>query len=131
MSAKGKKPTNNLFAQSYFGTSTVSRTMTMLASTAIKLWPSVIDTIRSIMNSEHQNLCVRQTCVGNCGATTSKEALHFVDCRVFKGFIRLQSFYGSTSFISPNIEIDYDRQVNCFYRVKNLCKLNKFRTVQH
>lgn len=33
--------------------------------------------------------------------------------------------------MNPELEIYYDAQVNCIYRVKNLCKINRFRTVQH
>lgn len=33
--------------------------------------------------------------------------------------------------MTPKLEINYDDHVKCLYRVKKLCKLKTFRTVQH
>lgn len=67
----------------------------------------------------------------NNGDKIAEEALYFSDYRVFKGFLRLQLFYGSTLFMKPKYDMNKEADINCLHRVKNLCKLNNFRTVQH
>lgn len=126
-----RKPSNTAVAQSYFGTVNVSRTMTMLASTAVRLPKPVIQTVGHIMNSEHPDLCTGEPDFENHGATTQRDALSWVDCRVYRSFIRLQSLYGSTMYMNPKCELDEKAQVNTLYRVQNLCRSNGFRTVQH
>lgn len=131
LSSSGSKPSNLSVAQSYFGTTETSRTMTMLASTAVRLPMAVIETIGKITNSEHPELCTGQTYFENYGAGSTKEAESWLDCRLYKSFIRLQSLYGSTVFMNPSSEMEKQAQVNTLYRVQLICRERGFRTVQH
>lgn len=131
LSADGSKPSNTLVTNYYFTTKSVSRKMTMLASTAIRFKPSVIVTIGLIVNSEHTGPCVSQSYIETHGARTSEEPLHFVDCRVFRAFLLLQCLFGSTSFMNTKTDMEYIVQVNYLFQVQNLFRLNVFRTVQH
>lgn len=62
----------------------------MLESTAIRLRASVIAIIWLIVNLDHPDLCLTKSDIDTKGDNTSDQALHFVDCRVFRGFFRLQ-----------------------------------------
>lgn len=105
--------------------------MKMLETIAISLKLSVISTIGLIINSEHPDLCVRQFDIEIHCAKKTEEAFHLADCRGFRAFISLQSVYGSTSFMNSKKDTEQNAQVNCMLQIKNLCRLNGFRTVQH
>lgn len=79
--------------------------MTMLASTPIRLKPSIIAKIGLIVNSEQPHLRVSQSHIKTDGEKTSEEAFRFGDCRMFRELVRLQSLYGSTSFMNPKTYI--------------------------
>lgn len=83
-------------AQSYFGTNDTSRTMAMLASTAVRHPVLVIQSIGEVMNIANPQLCTRKHEFEIHGAATSKYAFHWIHCHVNRSFIRLQSIYPST-----------------------------------
>lgn len=89
----------------------------MLSSTAVHLQHPVIQIIGQIMNIEHPYLCTGQTQFENHAAMTQKDALNWFECRVFSCYIRLQSLYGSITYINPKSLLEDATQINTLYRV--------------
>ena len=85
-------------SQSYFGCPKVNRTMTMLASVAIRLPVPVLKEIGNIMNSEQPGLCLKKN--SSFDVRSEEEMMSTVDCRFFRSFTKLNSLYGSRCFMN-------------------------------
>lgn len=83
------------------------------------------------MNIEPLDLCTVRTAFANKWATTTKDAMSWVDRRVFRKFNRLQSIYGSTSYMNPKSDLELSAQVNTPYFVYQTFKAKSFRNFQH
>lgn len=124
-------PTNAQVARTYFGTTTASRTMTMMASLAIRLGPDVMTTLGKIVNSEFPEICIKNKNIDSHGATTADEVKKIVDCRIYRSFVKMNSLYTSTCFMNPKTPVQEQAQVNTLYRVRDIFTTNGFRTIQH
>ncbi len=118
-------------AQSYFGFKHVNRTMTMLASVAIRLSSEVVKELGKIMNSMHPNIYLKNEAINSSGAKTEQEVMASQDCRIYRSFLRLNSLYSSKSFMNHNARNGIEAQINALHRLKDVCSLNDFTTVQH
>ncbi len=126
-----KKVTNMDVARSYFGSSTVNRTLSMMASTAIRLPMSVLKELGIIMNNECPSICLNDDALNAEGAATEDQVMRKADCRVYRSFVRLNSLYCSKNFMNPDTKFGDKVQINTLYRVKDLYALNGYKTVQH
>ena len=66
-------------AQSYFGTQTVNRTMTMTASLAIRLPKLVLRELGIIMNTERPDMYIAETSLDAYGAKTEEDIISMRD----------------------------------------------------
>ena len=53
------------------------------------------------------------------------------DCRVYRNFVKLNSLYGSKHFMNAGDTFGEEVQINCLYRIKEICEMNSYKTVQH
>ena len=129
---KEKNTVSNLdAARAYFDSIFVNRTLTMLASTAIRLPITVIKELGVIMNDETPAICVNDPALNSSGAVSEDQMLERDDCRVYRSFVRLNSLYCSRNFMNPDPKFGDDVQINALHRIKELYILNGSRTVQH
>lgn len=131
LSAQSQAVSNVSVARTYFGQEQVSRTMTMLASTAVRLPQRTIETLGAIMNSEHPDLLDFKKQDHGPKSSTSCISIGNDDCRVFRQFVKLHSIYNCSPFMNVKTEDDIEAQVNTLFRVRDVCKSIGFRTVQH
>ncbi len=117
-------------AQSYFGFNGVNRTMTMLASVAIRLPEQVIRELGYIMNTDYPKICLKEESIDCSAAKTEEEVMSNQDCRVFRSFLKLNSLYCSKAFMNHSSEHGVDAQVNTLYRLKNLYSMNGYNCIQ-
>lgn len=126
-----RKPTDTEVAMAYFGTSNVTRTMTLKSSTAIRLPRVVIDRLGKIMYEECPQVCIKSGDIDTFGAATEVDAMKSIDCRIFRSFVNLTSLRQSTPFMNAKSENEIEAQLHTLHRAKNECQLNRFRPVQH
>jgi len=118
-------------AQSYFGITSVNRTMTMMASLAIRLPSVVLAELGEIVNSEHPRLFTTNDSIGPCNAGNEQEALRLQDCRIFRSFLKLNSLYGSTVFMNHAPNNCFDAQINTLHRLKDYSSMHNYCSVHH
>jgi len=117
-------------SRAYFGSKNVSRTMRMLSSLAIRLHPTVLHHIGLITNRDESSVLLKDKERNCSSATTERDVMKVKDCRVYKSFVKLNSLYGSTHFMNAAEKFGEEAQINTLYRVKELCEMNNYKTVQ-
>ena len=117
-------------ARAYFGSKNASRTMSMLSSLAIRLPPNVLHHICLITNREEPSVLLKDKEWNCSSATTEREVMTVKDCRVYKSFVKLNSLYGSKYFMNAAEKFGEEAQINTLYRIKELCEMNNYKTVQ-
>lgn len=124
-----KKPSARQIAEAYDGCShQKENTVRQTASTALRLDTAVIDAVGDIMNSEHPDLVVQQP-----GSSVKDEssAVKTIDCRVFRRFIHISSLKSATAFMNACGRDGIEAQINTLYRLRDVCKQQKFKPVSH
>lgn len=124
------KPSHALVARTYFGTQSTTRTMTMMASLAVRLDQRVLDTLGSIINQDHPDQCLSKEIKTTCNYRNVQDVMKTVDCRIHKDFVKLQSLYASKVFMNARSQKEIDAQCNSLHRLKSLHSSNGFKTIQ-
>ena len=85
------KPSQADVSRAYFGSKSVNKTMTLMASFAIKLSEEATSAIGEITNIEDPNLCITSPHINTGTIKSSSEVEAKIDCRVFKDLVNLNS----------------------------------------
>lgn len=126
-----KKVTSAEVSAAYDGASHAKEsTIKQTAATAVRLDHSVIKAIGEVMNEEHPELAA--SCINPTLNSSNKEDVQSkVDCRVYRKFINITSLKQATVFMKAEEKEGRSVQVNTIYRLREVCKLNNFKPVQH
>lgn len=98
----------------------MKRTMTLKASTTVRIHHFVIDAIGEIVNKEHPSPCQPSSSSPDIPSTSqsSKTVTKSTDCRVFGNFINVTSIRKSTLFMSANADDEIRAQISSLQRTK-------------
>lgn len=97
----------------------------MLESTAMRLSAEVLKTLGEVMNSEHREL------VASTKDGETSNSMFNGDCRVFRDFVKIHSFYSCTAFINGTTDNNIRAKVSTLHRKREICISNGFQTVHH
>lgn len=103
----------------------------MSASVAVRLPTTTLQTLGLIINGEYAELCLSNTNIDSGDCVTAQQTKATMDCRVYENILKLQSLYASSAFMNAKTKQAETAQVNCLYRLRDVCRNNGFKSVQH
>ena len=123
-------PTQADVARAYFGSPSVTKTMTIKSSLAIRLSRELIEELGKISNLEDPNMCLKSKYIDTGTNKTTTEVLSQMDCRVFRNFVNVTSLRQANKFFNATTKREVEAQIHTLHRAREEFE-SHFKPVQH